>query len=231
MTLAPNIAENLALIKSRIAEAARSAGRPADAVSLVAVSKTHGPEIIRLALEAGHRIFGENRIQEADAKWPALKEVYPDARLHIIGPIQSNKARRAVELADVIESLDRPKLARALALAMDESGRRPDCLIQVNTGEEPQKAGVAPEEADAFIRACRDEFRLPIRGLMCIPPLDEEPSPHFALLREIARRNGLAELSMGMSGDFEVAVRLGATLVRVGTAIFGDRPTFTAPHG
>ena len=217
------VQENLQSVKSEITAASAAAGRASDAVTLVAVSKNHGADAVRPALEAGHRVFGENRVQEAEDKWPGLKEAFPAARLHIIGPIQSNKAKRAVLLADAIESVDRPKLAKALALAMDESGRRPACYIQVNTGEEPQKAGVWPAEADSFIRACREDYQLPVLGLMCIPPFDEEPSPHFALLREIARRNGLDGLSMGMSDDFPIAVRFGATLVRVGTAIFGTR--------
>ncbi len=223
MTEKSFVQENLHLVKTEIAAAATNAGRAPDSVTLVAVSKNHGADIIRPALEAGHRVFGENRVQEAEDKWPGLKEAFPATRLHIIGPIQSNKAKRSVLLADVIESVDRPKLAKALAVAMDESGRRPDCYIQVNTGEEPQKAGVWPADADSFIRACRDDYQLPVLGLMCIPPFDEEPSPHFALLREIARRNELDGLSMGMSDDFPIAVRFGATLVRVGTAIFGAR--------
>ncbi len=217
------LAANLAAVEGRIAGAAEAAGRSPAAVTLVAVTKTHPPARVRMALDAGHRAFGENRVQEALDKWPRLKEAYPDARLHLIGPLQTNKVRHAVPLCDVIETVDRPKLARALAKEMDKTGRRPDCLVQVNTGEEPQKAGVLPERADALIAACRDEFALPLRGLMCIPPFDEEPSLHFALLREIARRNGLGELSMGMSDDFEIAVRFGATQVRVGTAIFGPR--------
>jgi pyridoxal phosphate enzyme (YggS family) len=168
-------------------------------------------------------VFGENRVQEAEAKWPALKEEFPDLVLHLIGPLQRNKARRAVRLFDVIETVDRPDIARAIAGAAREEGRRPQLFIQVNTGEEAQKAGVLPEETDALVRACREELGLPVRGLMCMPPVDEEPSLHFALLREIARRNQLNELSMGMSGDFPVAVRFGATYVRVGTAIFGAR--------
>jgi len=175
------------------------------------------------ALAAGQRAFGENRVQEAEAKWPALTAAHPDARLHLIGPLQRNKVRRAVTLFDVIETVDRPKLARALADEMARAGRRPACFIEVNTGEEPQKDGVVPREADAFIRECREALGLPIEGLMCIPPVDEEPSLHFALLREIARRNGLAKLSMGMSADFEIAIAFGATHVRVGTAIFGPR--------
>jgi pyridoxal phosphate enzyme (YggS family) len=216
-------AERLAAVKARIAAAAVAAGRdPAD-VALVAVSKTKSTTEIRPAIVAGQRLFGENRVQEALAKWPALKIEFPDIRLHLIGPLQSNKVREAIGLFDAIESLDREKLARALAVEMARQGRRPDCFIQVNTGEEPQKAGIAPGGADAFIELCRGGLSLPVVGLMCIPPVDEDPSLHFALLREIARRNGLSALSMGMSADFETAIRFGATHVRVGTAIFGAR--------
>ena len=218
-----DVAANLAAVNARIAAAALAAARPAEAVTLVAVGKTHPAEVLRRALVAGHRVFGENRVQEAEAKWPALKREYPDLVLHLIGPLQRNKARRAVRLFDVIETVDRAELARAIAEAARDEGRCPRLFIQVNTGEEPQKAGAMPEETDALVRACRDEFGLPVRGLMCIPPVDEEPSLHFALLREIARRNRLGELSMGMSADFEIAVRFGATHVRVGTAIFGAR--------
>ena len=218
-----DVAANLAAVRARIAAAALAAARPAEAVTLVAVGKTHPAEVLRRALAAGHRVFGENRVQEAEAKWPALKREYPDLVLHLIGPLQRNKARRAVRLFDVIETVDRAELARAIAEAARDEGRCPRLFIQVNTGEEPQKAGAMPEETDALVRACRDEFGLPVRGLMCIPPVDEEPSLHFALLREIARRNRLGELSMGMSADFEIAVRFGATHVRVGTAIFGAR--------
>jgi pyridoxal phosphate enzyme (YggS family) len=223
MTAAADIASNLAAVKARIAAAAVAAGRDPAAVALVAVGKTHGAEAMRAALAAGQRLFGENRVQEARTKWPALRAEFPDLRLHLIGHLQTNKVKEAVALFDVIETVDRPRLAAALAREMERTGRRPDCLVEVNTGEEPQKGGVPPAEADAFIRACREDFGLPVRGLMCIPPFDEEPSLHFALLREIARRNGLAELSMGMSGDFEVAVAFGATSVRVGSAIFGER--------
>lgn len=219
-----DIAANLAAVKTEIAAAAAACGRAADAVSLVAVTKVHGPERIRPALEAGHRLFGENRVQEAEEKWPKLLEAYPDARLHLIGPLQRNKTRRAIRLFDTIETVDSLRLAQHLADLMAEEDRRPDLLIQVNTGEEPQKAGVLPAETDALVRTCVDDLGLAVRGLMCIPPVDEEPSLHFALLREIARRNGLADLSMGMTADFPVAVRFGATLVRVGTAIFGARP-------
>ncbi len=217
------VAANLAAVKAAIARAERIWKRPEGSVTLVAVSKTHDAERIRPALDAGHRVFGENRVQEAAAKWPGLRAEYPGISLHLIGPLQTNKARDAVALFDVIETVDREKLARALAEECARTGLRRDCLIQVNTGEEPQKAGVAPAEADAFIRLCRDELKLPVRGLMCIPPVDEEPSLHFALLAKIARRNGLEILSMGMSNDFETGVALGATHVRIGTAIFGER--------
>ena len=216
-------ADHLAEVNRRIAEAAKAAGRrPAD-VTLVAVSKTHGPERVREVLEAGHRIFGENRVQEAQEKFPALKAAYPDLELHLIGPLQTNKARDAVALFDVIQSVDRERLASTLAKEMERAGRRPECYVQVNTGEEAQKAGVLPKDVDAFIASCRDVHKLPIVGLMCIPPVDEEPALHFALLAKMAKRNGLDKLSMGMSADYETAVRLGATHVRVGSALFGAR--------
>ena len=219
-----DVAARLADVAARIAEAARAAGRaPAD-VTLVAITKLHGEDRILPALEAGHRVFGENRVQEAEAKWPALKARYPDIELHLVGPLQTNKARQAVELFDVIETVDRPKLARTLAKEMARAGKRIPCFVEVNTGEEPQKAGILPADADAFIALCRDELGLPVVGLMCIPPFDDEPSMHFALLADIARRNGLDKLSMGMTADYDVAVRFGATEVRVGTAVFGPRP-------
>jgi len=208
-----------------IAEAARSAGRDAEAVKLIAVSKTVPADAIEEAIACGQRRFGENRVQEAKAKWPALKERHPGLELHLIGPLQSNKVRDAVELFDVIHSVDRPKIAAALAEEMKRAGKSPRLLVQVNTGEEPQKAGVLPSETDAFVGLCRDKLGLPIEGLMCIPPFDEEPSMHFALLAKIAARLGLTELSMGMSGDFEKAIAFGATYVRIGTAIFGARTT------
>ena len=217
------IAANLTAVRGRIEAAARAAGRAPESVALVAVSKTHPAAIVREALAAGHRVFGENRVQEAQSKYPALREAYPDLALHLIGPLQTNKVREALAIFDVIESVDRPRLAQALAKEMNHSGRRPPCLIEVNTGEEAQKAGIMPADADGFIVECRDRLGLSILGLMCVPPIDEEPAPHFALLREIARRNGLAVLSMGMSADFERAIRFGATHVRVGTAIFGAR--------
>jgi len=220
-----DVRANLAAVKQRIAAAATADGRTAEDVTLVAVSKTHGRERIEAAVAAGQIAFGENRVQEAEGKWPAVKEAWPDLRLHLIGPLQRNKVRRAVRLFDVIEVVDTLRLAAAIAEAMDEAGLRPGLLIQVNTGEEKQKAGVLPAEADRLVRDCIEDLALPVRGLMCIPPLHEEPALHFALLREIARRNGLADLSMGMSEDFETAIRFGATIVRVGSAIFGARPS------
>ena len=217
------IAGNLAAVRQRIEAAAREASRAPDSVRLVAVSKTHPAASVREALAAGHRTFGENRVQEALAKYPQLRAEFRDLALHLIGPLQTNKIRDAVAAFDVIETVDRRRLAQALATEIDRSGRRPPCLIEVNTGEEPQKAGVLPAEADSFIEECRGRLELPIVGLICVPPLDEEPAPHFALLREIARRNGLEILSMGMSADFEKAIRFGATHVRIGTAIFGAR--------
>jgi pyridoxal phosphate enzyme (YggS family) len=222
------IAANLAAVRARIEAAARAAGRPADAVNLVAVSKTHPANSVRAALETGQRIFGENRVQEAIAKFPGLRGDYPDLTLHLIGPLQTNKVKDAVAHCDVIETVDRPRLAEALAREMERSDRHLPCFIEVNTGEEPQKAGVLPTDADAFIADCRDRLGLAVNGLMCIPPENEEPALHFALLREIARRNGLDQLSMGMSADFETAIRFGATHVRVGTAIFGARQVTAA---
>ena len=219
---AASAVENLHAIRTAIADSARRAKRDPDAVTLVAVSKTFEAEAIRPVLESGQRVFGENRVQEAQSKWPALREAFPDLELHLIGPLQSNKAKEAVALFDVIESVDRPKIAEALAAEMKRQNRFLPCLIQVNTGKEPQKAGILPEEADAFIHSCRD-LGLTVSGLMCIPPVDEEPALHFALLREIARRNGLSVLSMGMSADYPTAVSLGATHVRVGSALFGGR--------
>lgn len=221
---AESISDGIAETAAAIADAAKEAGRDPASVRLIAVAKTHGPEVVEAALAAGQRRFGENRVQEAAAKYPGFRDAYPDLELHLIGPLQTNKARQAVGLFDVIQTVDRPKLAEVLAAEMAAADRRPRCLIQVNTGEEPQKAGISPADADAFIADCRDRLGLPVTGLMCIPPADEPPAPHFALLREIARRNNLAELSMGMSADYPVAVALGATSVRVGTAIFGRRP-------
>ncbi|MGB8275677.1 MAG: YggS family pyridoxal phosphate-dependent enzyme [Alphaproteobacteria bacterium] len=218
-----DVAANLASVRARIAGACTAAGRDPATVRLVAVSKQQAETRVRAALEAGHRRFGENRVQEAKARWTTLRSEFPDLVLHLIGPLQTNKAADAVAFFHVIESVDREKLARSLAREMERTGRRPDCLVQVNTGAEPQKAGVLPEHADGLIRVCRDEIGLPLTGLMCIPPLGEEPSPHFALLAKIAARNGLSELSMGMSDDYETAVAFGATEVRVGTGIFGTR--------
>ena len=222
-TTQTDIARNLAAVKEKIAAAARAADRDPGAVTLVAVSKTHEAATIRLALEAGLRTFGENRVQEAMAKWPELRAEFPDLSLHLIGPLQSNKIRKAVQVCDVIESVDSEPLAAALAREIAAQGRPIGIFIQVNTGEEHQKAGVAPAEVDALVTRCR-ALGLDVQGLMCIPPADDEPAPHFALLAKIAARNGLARLSMGMSGDFETAIRFGATSVRVGTAIFGSRP-------
>ncbi len=219
-----HVAGNLAEIRARIAAAAAEAGRDPKDVALVAVSKTHPPAAVEAAFAAGQVVFGENRVQEAQGKFPPLQAAHPDLRLHLIGPLQTNKTKDALALFDVIETVDRPKLARALAKEGEKAGRLPDCYIQVNTGEEPQKAGILPGEADAFVAECR-ALGLPLRGLMCIPPVDEDAALHFAFLREIARRNDLAGLSMGMSGDYETAVRFGATLVRVGTGIFGARRT------
>jgi pyridoxal phosphate enzyme (YggS family) len=214
----------LAGVRRRMAAAAEAAGRRAEDVTLVTVTKTFAADAIEPVLEAGLRVFGENRVQEAAAKWPPLKERWPDIELHLVGPLQTNKAADAVALFDCIETLDRPKLARALATELDRQGRRLEIFVQVNTGAEPQKAGVLPGEADRFIADCRGSYGLSVSGLMAIPPFDEEPALHFALLDKIARRNGIGKLSMGMSGDFETAIALGATHVRLGTAIFGDRP-------
>lgn len=213
----------LAEIRAAIGRAERDFGRKPGSVALVAVSKTKPAEQIVEALEAGQRIFGENYVQEAKAKWPALKERFPDAELHMIGPLQSNKAREAVELFDVIQSLDRESLAKELAREIAKAGKAPRLFVQVNTGEEEQKGGVLPADTDAFLQRCREVHGLTIEGLMCIPPAEEPPSPHFGLLAKIAARNGLKGLSMGMSADYEAAIQLGATYVRVGSAIFGAR--------
>ncbi|NOE20585.1 YggS family pyridoxal phosphate-dependent enzyme [Ruegeria atlantica] len=209
-------------ITSRIANAEARSDRPAGSVKLIAVSKVQPNERVQAVLEQGHRCFGENRVQEAASKWPAFKEQFDAVDLHLIGPLQTNKARQAMELCNAIHSVDRPKLAKTLARLAQEVGHCPDLFIQVNTGEEAQKAGVLPADADGFIAECRS-LDLPVRGLMCIPPVDEEPTLHFALLAKIAARNGLEGLSMGMSGDFEQAIALGATHVRIGSAIFGER--------
>src|SRR5258706_11272538 len=220
---AADVAAGLAAVRARIADAERAAGRSSSGVQAGAVSKTQSAGRVEDALAAGQRVFGENRVQEAQSKFPALRARYPDLTLHLIGPLQTNKARDALALFDVIETVDRESLAATLAREMTRAERRPRCLVQVNTGEEPQKAGIAPPEADAFIARCREVHHLPIDGLMCIPPHDDDPALHFALLRTIAERHGLATLSMGMSADFEIAIRFGATHVRVGTAIFGAR--------
>ena len=216
------IADNLALVRRRIAEAAAAAGRRAEEVTLVAVSKTVETPGLEAALAAGQRLFGENRVQEAEAKWPPLMARHPDLRLRLIGPLQTNKAKEAVRLFDVIETVDRRRLLDALVKAAEQVGRRPHVLVQVNIGREPQKAGVDPDAADDLIAAVRASA-LPLDGVMCIPPAEGDPVPHFDRLGEIARRNGIGQLSMGMSGDFEIAIRRGATHVRVGSAIFGAR--------
>ena len=216
-------AGRLAEVTGRIAAAAGAAGRDAGSVRLVAVSKLQPEARIAGALEAGHRLFGENRVQEAEARWPAFRERFPDIALHLIGGLQTNKVRAAVRLFDVIETVDRPRLAAALAREFERSGRALPCCVQVNTGDEPQKGGVAPAGLDGLLDRCRTEYGLDVVGLMCIPPAEDPPGPHFAFLREAARRNGLAGLSMGMSADFETAIRFGATHVRIGSAVFGAR--------
>lgn len=216
-------ARRLRDVRAKIEQACREARRDPASVTLVAISKTFRVEAIQPVIDAGQRIFGENRVQEAKAKWPALRERHRDIELHLVGPLQSNKAREAVELFDVIHTVDRPKIAAALAEEMAKRDKRPRLFVEVNTGAEPQKAGVLPEAADAFIAECREKHGLAIAGLMCIPPLEEAPAPHFALTAKIAQRNGLALLSMGMSADFPSAIAFGATHVRVGTAIFGER--------
>ena len=212
----------LADIKTKIAAAEAEHGRPAGSVKLIAVSKVQPLERVESVLIEGHRVFGENKVQEAQSKWPMFRETYKDVELHIIGPLQTNKARQAMEIADSIHSLDRPKLAATIARIAQETGHCPELFIQVNTGEEPQKAGILPSDVDSFVAECRG-LDLPVAGLMCIPPVSEEPSMHFALLAKMAERNGITGLSMGMSGDFEKAISFGATHVRVGSAIFGER--------
>ena len=211
-------------IEARIAASSLSAGRVVSDVTLIAVSKTYPAESIQPLLEAGQRVFGENRVQEAIAKWPALRDHYRDIQLHLIGPLQSNKVREAVACFDVIHTLDRESLAQALQREIARTGRKPELFVQVNTGLEPQKSGIAPVDAQAFVRTCLETYQLPVVGLMCLPPEDEEPAVHFALLARLARDCGLAKLSMGMSGDFETAIAFGATHVRIGSAIFGPRP-------
>lgn len=216
-------ANPLADVRARIVEAARRSGRDPASVKLIAISKTFGEAEILPVLEAGQRLFGENRVQEAKGKWPALKERFPDIELHLVGPLQSNKAKEAVQLFDAIHSVDRWKIAKAIAEEMAKQQRRLKLFVQVNTGEEPQKAGVMPREAAEFVATCRSELKLEISGLMCIPPVDEEPAVHFAFLSKLAGELGLPDISMGMSGDFETAIEFGATYVRVGSAIFGAR--------
>jgi len=215
--------EGLKKVLNGVVAAAQEAGRPPGSVTLIAVSKTFdGPDIVPV-IEAGQRVFGENRVQEAKAKWPALKMAWPDVELHLIGPLQSNKAAEAVQLFDAIHTVDRPKIAAEIAKEMRRQAKPLKLFVQVNTGREPQKAGIDPEQADAFLAECRDVHGLEISGLMCIPPAEADPKPHFTLLAEIARRNGLSQLSMGMSGDYPAAIACGATHVRVGSAIFGTR--------
>src|ERR1700704_1144840 len=221
--ITPHLPNGLSAVEQDIVRACKEARRDRSSVTVVAVSKTFDSGAIRPVIQAGHRVFGENRVQEAKAKWPGLMSAYPDIALHLIGPLQSNKAKEAVALFDAIHSVDRPSICQALAKEIDAQKRRPQLFVQLNTGEEPQKAGVAPAEADAFIASCRDKYGLAISGLMCIPPVDEAPAPHFALTAKIASRNGLTNLSMGMSADFVTAIALGATHVRIGSAIFGAR--------
>lgn len=222
-TSAAGVARRLIEVRHRIAMAATDTGRDPASVTLVCVGKGHAADAIEPAIAAGERVFGENRVQESAAKWPALRDRHPRLVLHLIGPLQTNKVREAVEMFDVIETLDRPRLARAIAEEMARSGRSPRLYVEVNIGAEPQKAGILPGDADAFLASCRRDYGLEIDGLMSIPPADQQASPHFALLAKIAARNGLKNLSMGMSADFELAIQLGATHVRVGTAIFGSR--------
>ena len=217
------IADALAAVRREISAATATAGRPAGSVTLVAVSKTQPTGSLEAALAAGQRVFGENRVQESMAKWPELRARHPDLELHLIGPLQTNKVREAVALFDVIETVDRPKLAAALAAELARAPKRLRCLIEINTGDEPQKAGVAPADLEALLLLCRNDYKLPVSGLMCIPPQDEDPALHFALLSDLAHRHHLSEISMGMSGDFPLAIRFGATHVRIGTAIFGSR--------
>ncbi len=220
---APIIAAALADVKRQIADACREIGRDPATVTLIAVSKTFPAAAIEKAIIAGQKVFGENRVQESKAKWPTLREKYPDLELHLIGPLQSNKAKEAVALFDAIHSVDRSSICEALAKEIVKQGRAPRLFVEINTGAEPQKAGILPENADTFLRECRDTYGLTIDGLMCIPPFDEAPAPHFALTAKIAARNGLKLLSMGMSADFDTAIEFGATHVRVGSAIFGER--------
>ena len=219
----PSSLDALAAVEREVAAACAQARRDRASVSLIAVSKTFAAEDIVPVITAGQRVFGENRVQEAKSKWPGLMADYPGLALHLIGPLQSNKAKEAVAVFDAIHSVDRPSICEALAKEIVAQDRRPDLFVQINTGEEPQKAGIAPHEADAFIAGCRDTYGLVISGLMCIPPVNEAPAPHFALTAKIAARNGLSKLSMGMSADFAIAIQFGATHIRVGSAIFGHR--------
>ncbi|THD71018.1 MAG: YggS family pyridoxal phosphate-dependent enzyme [Bradyrhizobium sp.] len=221
--ITPSLPNALSAVQQEIVRACKQARRDPASVTLIAVSKTFDAGAITPVIVAGQRVFGENRVQEAKAKWPGLMSAYPGVALHLIGPLQSNKAKEAVALFDAIHSVDRPSICQALAKEIDSQKRRPQLFVQLNTGEEPQKAGVAPSEADAFIADCRDQYGLAISGLMCIPPVDDAPAPHFALTAKIAARNGLKNLSMGMSADFAIAIQFGATHVRVGSAIFGHR--------
>jgi pyridoxal phosphate enzyme (YggS family) len=230
MTNNRSIGQNLVNVQELIAKSATAVNRPVSDIDLCAVSKTFPANQIRFALLEGQRIFGENRVQEADEKWPAFRAEFSDIELHLIGPLQTNKVRTAVNIFDVIQTLDRPKLATALAKEFATNGRSLPCYVQVNTGEEPQKAGISPSQTEAFVQQCRDEHNLNIIGLMCIPPHHEEPAPHFALLHDLASKIGLQLLSMGMSADFPIAIEFGATVVRVGSAIFGVRDHATRPH-
>ena len=223
LPITTHLPNGLATVEQDIALACEDARRDRQSVTLIAVSKTFDADAIKPVIEAGARVFGENRVQEAKAKWPGLISVYPGIALHLIGPLQSNKAKEAVALFDAIHSVDRPSICEALAKEIVSQKRRPELFVQLNTGEEPQKAGVAPGDADAFIAACREKYGLSISGLMCIPPVNDAPAPHFALTAKIAARNGLTKLSMGMSADFAIAIQFGATHVRIGSAIFGTR--------
>ena len=222
-SIASPLSGGLGAVEQEIARACKDARRDRASVTLIAVSKTFGADAISPVIAAGQRVFGENRVQEAKAKWPGLMTAYPGIVLHLIGPLQSNKAKEAVALFDAIHSVDRPSICEALAKEIDTQKRRPELFVQLNTGEEPQKAGVAPAQADAFIARCREHYGLQISGLMCIPPINDAPAPHFALTAKIAARNGLQNLSMGMSADFAIAIQFGATHVRIGSAIFGHR--------
>ena len=221
--ITPPLPNALASVENEIARACKEARRERSSVTLIAVSKTFAADAITPVIAAGQRVFGENRVQEAKTKWPGLMSAHPGLVLHLIGPLQSNKAKEAVALFDAIHSVDRPSICEALAKEIVSQKRQPELFVQINTGEEPQKAGVAPADADAFIASCREKYGLSISGLMCIPPVDDPPAPHFALTAKIAARNGLKNLSMGMSADFAIAIQFGATHVRVGSAIFGKR--------